>query len=205
MEQKKVKGKGLLLGKNQPIQLNFNTLTNIIKAKFHKNILLSNHDLIEWSKYLRIPIHDVLSRDQTVPHNHKQALFIYNREPSYMGGPHWVTTYVKHNVINYFDSFGVAPFQELINHAKRKNLTLLHQNNHVQNLYTTTCGYFCLYFLNEMKKGTSYLDLSKVCDIHNTINNERFIERYFKKYYVIYTTYEVLLRRTEKENSMCSR
>ena len=27
-----------------------------------------------------------LSRDETVPHNHMQALFIYNLEPSYMGG-----------------------------------------------------------------------------------------------------------------------
>jgi len=32
-----------------------------------------------------------------------------------MSGSHWVTTYVKDNVINYFDSFGMPPFQELIN------------------------------------------------------------------------------------------
>ena len=49
---------------------------------------MSNHDLIEWCKYLRIQINEVLSRDQSVPHNHKQALFIYNLEPSYMSGSH---------------------------------------------------------------------------------------------------------------------
>jgi len=136
--------KRITVRKKQPIQLNFNTRTNIIKLKFYKNIPLSNHGVIEWSKYLRIPINDVLSRDQTVPHNQKQALFIYNLEPSYMSGSHWVTTYVKDNIINYFDSFGMPPFQELINHAKRKNPTLLHQNNRIQNLYTTTCGCFCL-------------------------------------------------------------
>jgi len=53
-----------------------------IKPKFPKNIPMSNHDLIEWCKHLRMPINDVLSRDQTVPHNHKPALFIYNLEPS---------------------------------------------------------------------------------------------------------------------------
>ena len=43
----------------------------------------------------------VNARDQTVPHNHKQALFIYSLEPSYMSGSHWVATYVKDAVINY--------------------------------------------------------------------------------------------------------
>ena len=32
-------------------------------------------------------------------------------------------------------------------------MTLLHQSDQIQNLLTTTCGYFCLYFLNEMSKG----------------------------------------------------
>ena len=64
----------------------------------------------------------MLSRDQTVPHNHKLALFIYNLEPSYMGGSHWIATYVRDNVINYFDSFGLQPFQELVRSCKKKKL-----------------------------------------------------------------------------------
>ena len=97
-----------------------------------------------------------------------------------MSGSHWAKTYVKDDKINYFDIFGMPPFQELANHAKRKNLTSLHQNNQIQNLLTATCGYVCLYFLNEMNKGKSCLDLIKVFDIHDTMKNEKFIERYFK-------------------------
>ena len=122
----------------------------------------------------------MLSRDETVPHNHRQALFIYNLEPSYMSGSHWVSTYVKDKVINCFDSFGLPPFQEIVNHAKRKNMTLLHQSDQIQNINTITCGYFCLYFLNEMNKGKTYFDLLKVFDINDTMKNEKFIERYFK-------------------------
>ena len=155
--------------------------SSLKKPKFHKNIPMSNFDLINWCKYLNIPINDVLSRDQNVPHNHRQALFIYNLEPSYMSGSHWVATYVQDKVINYFDSFGLPPFQEIVNHAKKKNLTLLHQSDQIQNINTTTCGYFCLYFLNEMNKGKTYFDLLKVFDIHNTMKNEKFIERYLKK------------------------
>ena len=125
-------------------------------------------------------IKNVLSRDQTVPHQHKLALFIYNLEPSYMGGSHWISTYAKDNVINYFDSFGMPPFQEMVNHAKRKNLTLLHQNQQIQNFYTNTCSYFCLYFLNEMHKDSDYFDLLQVFS-NDTNKNEAFIERYFKK------------------------
>ena len=81
---------------------------------------MSNHDLIKWCKYLKIPVNDVLSRDETVKHNHNQALFIYNLEPAYMSGSHWIATFTKNNVINYFDSFGMQHFQEIVNHAKKK-------------------------------------------------------------------------------------
>ena len=141
---------------------------------------MSNYDLLNWCSFLNIPIKDVLSRDETVPHNHRQSLFIYNLEPSYMSGSHWVATYVKDGVISYFDSFGMPPFQAIVNHACKKNLTLLHQNNQIQNIKTTTCGYFVLYFLNEMNIGNSYSDLLEVFDIHDTMYNERFIEHYFR-------------------------
>ena len=150
------------------------------RPKFYKDIPMSNLDLLDWCKYLKIPIENVLSRDQTVPHQHKLALFIYNLEPHYMSGSHWVTTYVRNGTINYFDSFGVPPFQELVNHAKEKNLNLLHQIKQIQNLYTTTCGYFCLYFLNEMHKGVDYFDLLQVFSF-DTEENEKFIEDYFGK------------------------
>ena len=129
---------------------------------------------------MNVPIKDVLSRDQAVPHNHRQALCIYNLEPSCTSGSHWVSTYVKDGVINYFDSFGMPPFQEIVDHARSKNLTLLHQNNQIQNINTITCGYLCFYFLNEMSKDTTYYDLLDVFNIHDTMKNEQSIEKYFK-------------------------
>ena len=108
---------------------------------------MSNFDLLDWCKYLEIPINNVLSRDVTVPHNHKLAIFIYNLEPSYMSGSRWVTTYVRDGVINYFDSFGMPPFQEIVNHAEKKNLTLLHQNQQIQHLKYYNLRLFLLVFL----------------------------------------------------------
>ena len=178
--KKKKIGRWTVAGKKQSIQKRTSLKHSIVKPKFHKNIPMSNYDLLKWCKYLNIPINNVLSREESSPHNHKQALFIYNLEPSYMSGSHWVATYVKNGIINYFDSFGMPPFQEIVDHAKRKNMTLLHQNNQIQNINTTTCGYFCLYFLNEMSKGRSYYDSMKVFNTHNTMKNEKYIENYFK-------------------------
>ena len=74
----------------------------------------------------------------------------------------------------------MPPFQGIVNHARRKNKTLLYHNDQIQHMKTTTCGYFCLYFLNDMNKGVSYYDLLKVFDIHDMMKNEQFIEQYFK-------------------------
>ena len=180
--KKKIKkvGRRNIARQKQSIQKRPSLKHSIVKPKFHKNIPMSNYDLLKWCQYLNIPINNVLSRDESSPHNHMQALFIYNLEPSYMSGSHWVATYVKNGIINYFDSFGMPPFQEIVNHAKRKNMTLLHQSDQIQNLLTTTCGYFCLYFLNEMNKGRSYYDSLKVFNSHNTMENEKYIENYFK-------------------------
>ena len=71
-----------------------------------------------------------------------------------MNGSHWCATYAKDNVINYFDSFGMMPFQEMVDHAKKQNVTLLHQDQQIQNLYSTYLRMvLSLYFLNEMNKG----------------------------------------------------
>ena len=177
-------GAGPQIGLPPPFIGNWSSTSGRGKKKngliFKRTVPMSNFDLLEWCRYLKIPINNVLSRDQTVPHKHKLALFIYNLEPSYMNGSHWVSTYVKNNVINYFDSFGLPPFEEMVNHAKKKNVTLLHQNQQIQNLFSATCGWFCLYFLNEMHKGKDYFDLLQVFD-KDTIKNEKFIEKYFRK------------------------
>ena len=121
VKKKKKIGRWIVAGKKQSIQKRPSLKHSIVKPPFHKKIPMSNYDLLNWCEYLNIPIKDVLSRDENVPHNHMQALFIYNLEPSYMNGSHWVATFVKNGIVNYFDSFGMPPFQELVNHAKKRN------------------------------------------------------------------------------------
>ena len=133
----KKKGKRASTRRKQPIKWYTTVKSNTLKPKFYKN----------WCKYLNIPMNNIWSRDGSIPYDHKQALFIYNLEPSYVSWSHWVATYVRGNKINYFDSFGMPPFKEIVNQAKKR---IWHYDIKIIRfkIYTTTCGYFCLYFLS---------------------------------------------------------
>lgn len=72
----KEKGKGLVFGKNSQLKKPTPSKHTIVQPKLHKTIPISNHDLLDWCKYLEIPIKNVLSRDQIVPRNYNQVLFI---------------------------------------------------------------------------------------------------------------------------------
>ena len=66
-QPKKEKRKRSAVRTKQPIQSNSAYRGNTVNPKFHEEIPLSNHDLIEWCN---IPINDALSRDEKVPDNH---------------------------------------------------------------------------------------------------------------------------------------
>ena len=74
----------------------------------------------------------------------------------------------------------MMPFQEMFQHAKRKNVTLLHQDQQLQDLYIPFVDTTVLYFLNEMNKGVDYLDLLEPFT-RDTKYNDEFIAKYFKK------------------------
>ena len=113
-----------------------------------------------------------------------------NLEPSYMSGSHWIATYVKDNVINYFGSFGMPPCQEIVDHTDEKNLTLLHQDQQIQNLYTSTSGYFCLYLLNEQ---VPIISIYYRYFLTIPLKNKKFIADYFKKHVNIWVKISFIL------------
>ena len=75
----------------------------------------------------------------------------------------------------------MPPTQEILDHAVRENVTLLHQDQQIQNLYSTYLRILLsLFFLNEMNKGVDYFSLLQVFK-RDTNYNEKFIEKYFKR------------------------
>ena len=171
----------IAVGKKQSIQQRSNTRSNFLKPKF-KDIPLSNFDLLEWIDYLGIPdFKGIFSRDSE-NHIHETGSCIINLDDKIGPGTHWVATFVKpkSKVIYYFDSFSLPPPQEFVDYVNGLKMKYKYNyGNPIQKIESVRCGYYCLYFLNEIRKGKSFYNLLKVFNLNNQNYNEDFIKEYF--------------------------
>ena len=126
--------------------------------------------MYEWANYLKIPL-SVCARDQVTS---EKGNFIINLDDSHSNGTHWVAMINKNNEIYYFDSFGLPPPREVTNLKKE----CIYNTSQYQAKTSVLCGYYCLYFLKNLKNISFEKFLQKLCqtDINK---NEKIIENYF--------------------------
>lgn len=118
-------------------------ISHLCSLALHKNIPMSNHDLIEWCEYLRILINNVLSRGHNVPHKQVSIIYLQLWTSIYVWKPLGCNLYMY--VKDNSGSFGMpCLLKKMNNHAKKLNLTLAPEWSN--NIKTATCGHFCLYF-----------------------------------------------------------
>jgi len=147
------------------------------KIKF-KDTPLSNIDLRKWCDYLRIPIKGIFSRNETKPLFHSPC--IINLDDFGSLGTHWVCCWhAKNGTYEYFDSFGLPP------PLKWEKETLMHGNKHffrndnqIQWKQSVRCGYYCLLFLIERNKGTSFANNLKMFT-DDVLQNKRIVKKQF--------------------------
>ena len=152
-----------------------------MKPEF-KDIPLSNIDLLKWIDYLEIPdFKGIFSRDSE-NHFHETGSCIINLDDQIGPGTHWVATVVKpkSKIVYYFDSFSLPPPQEFMDYVDELKMKYkFNYGNPIQKIESVRCGYFCLYFLNEINKGKSFYKLLKVFSLSDQDYNENFINEYF--------------------------
>ena len=180
------KGKGLLLGENSPFNQSpsweqfFKRSPGCFasKAKMER-YSLSNFDLLKWVEFLKIKnFKGIFSRDSK-DHLHKTGSCIINLDDEIGNGTHWVATDIKGKNVFYFDSFAQPPPVEFVSYAKRIGKQIIFNSGHpIQELQSVRCGYYCLYFLNEIRR-KSFYDVLKVFSLNDPMKNERFIKIYF--------------------------
>jgi len=86
-----------------------------------------------------IPIDHLANQKKTV-------YFILNSDPSSSPGTHWLAC-VKPpgSILEFFDSYGNPPsFYHL---SFPSNLSILHNQDPLQSVYSSVCGQYCIYFL----------------------------------------------------------
>ena len=179
-------GRGTSAGRKQPIQQHPHLGINSLGARGAphpkpkwKDIPLSNFDLLKWVEFLKIKnFKGIFSRDSK-DHLHKTGSCIINLDDEIGNGTHWVATDIKGNKVLYFDSFSMPPPVEFVQYAKRIGKQIIFNSGHpIQDLESVRCGYYCLYFLNEIRRKTFYEVLS-VFSLNEPMKNERFIKIYF--------------------------
>ena len=109
-------------------------------------------------------------RVQTAAQNKKDMLgVIYNLDPHYKSGSHWVATFVdlKKNRCMYFDSYGFKPPKQILtfmswvsNQDKTRKLPLMYSSRRIQ-YKNTECGVYCLYFIIRMLMGDEFVDFTR--------------------------------------------
>ena len=177
-EGKRTSGKRTSIGGQQPIQPHPHLGSNSLKPKW-KDIPLSNFDLLKWVDFLKIKnFKGIFSRDSK-DHLHKTGSCIINLDDKIGNGTHWVATDIKGKNVFYFDSFSMPPPVEFVSYAKRIGKQIIFNSGHpIQELQSVRCGYYCLYFLNEIRR-KSFYDVLKVFSLNDPMKNERFIKIYF--------------------------
>ena len=107
--------------------------------------------------------------------------FVVNTHPHDKPGEHWVAVYITpFKKAIYFDSFGLAPWQDDIRKfIKENSLTLVYNSTPIQSLISQNCGLFCIYFLQKMTLGASLTEMLSVFKPYDPAYNDGFIQRLF--------------------------
>ena len=145
---------------------------------------------MNWIKYLKITpevFRGVISRDQIalIDREASPSYYIVNLNDSTQPGSHWVVIHVKSTSkkcepIEYFDSFGLNAPNEVVELSHTLGLNYIYNSTQYQDLNSVLCGYWCLYFVNESRKGRSYYDILRPFSHTDTQFNERLIVEYFQ-------------------------
>lgn len=151
-----------------------------MKKPLFENKPITNFSILEWITYLRVKLfRGVISRDH-ISFIERPGYYIANLNDSTQPGSHWVVIHVKKDIIEYFDSFGLNAPEEVMYLSEKMKVNYLFNSTQYQDLKSVLCGYYCVYFVNESRKGRSYYEVIKPFSHTDTQFNERLIVEYFQ-------------------------
>jgi hypothetical protein len=97
----------------------------------------------------------------------KSVGIVYNLDPHYKSGSHWVANYIDivGHKCYYFDSYGMAPPMQVARFMKwlttqDPKMKLFYGSRRLQ-FNNTECGVYCIYFIIRMLEGDSFTDITR--------------------------------------------
>ena len=118
--------------------------------------VLSNFDLIAICKSLKIPLVNVIAKDE-IEKLTSLGNYVMNLENHNQHGSHWTALVMNKKNCLYMDSFGMPPPEKVFQYLEKKYKKVNYNKMEIQDIDSSHCGYFCIAFLKYMgenKKGT---------------------------------------------------
>ena len=103
---------------------------------------LSNTDLEKLINVMRLPLNNIIMRDETKEIN-DDGFYIINLDTSKNEGTHWTCLYHHPLKSYYFDSFGFVPPYEV----EKIIIPYNYNNKDIQDYNSDACGWYCLAFI----------------------------------------------------------
>jgi len=93
-------------------------------------------------------------------------------------GTHWVAYFNApgHKYVYYFDSFGLPPPEEVKRYLKTSHKQIQMNTGEIQQIDSIMCGYYCVYVLEQLDKGSSFYDAIYSFDPYPSEYNETKIK-----------------------------
>lgn len=85
----------------------------------------------------------------------KEGGAIVNTDSSKEPGSHWIGLYARGEILEYFDSYGLGPLMPDIIKFTKKFKQVIFNSVQVQDIESTLCGEYCIFFLKKRFKGES--------------------------------------------------
>lgn len=136
---------------------------------------LDTNDLKQLAKDLGIKI-KIVARD-SLPKK-LSGNYVINLDRSDGKGTHWTCMKIIGRQAFYFDSYGIAPPQEIVERVRENKKKGIYITNEIQCLESHACGWYAISFLKRMETESIHeilVDFSDDCK-----ENEKVLQKWFQ-------------------------
>lgn len=126
------------------------------------------------------------SKDEFPKKARNGKFYILNMDKPEGPGSHYVlVSLIKPNYGIYFDSFGLDPPTQVEETMKRLKPQNYRNIGQIQDIKSSACGWYCIYVMDHLLKGESYIDTLNKFEQHlytsvSPTHNEKILLEYFK-------------------------
>jgi hypothetical protein len=106
--------------------------------------------------------------------------YIVNLQDYNETGSHWVLIASTNKAVLYLDPFGVVPPLEALEFMKTSKKPIYYSTTILQNIKSSLCGYYCIYFIEQISANRKFLDIVTNDFTNNQMSNDKVIMKYFK-------------------------